>query len=118
VVGPLIDRHSKSPELNLFAQLCGVQSVQSDIHSIYSALRACISMGERGWLPAIALLNIVLGGSTPVPDAVSVIPPGYGKYLRRVALLNEAPYSSSSPTSRSPRGTTTSAMWRTRRGSQ
>ncbi len=83
------DRPDKSPELNLFAQLCGVQQVKTNILDVYNALRACIDMGEKGWLVSIALLNIVLGGNVAVPDVVSVIPPGYGKYLKKISLVNE-----------------------------
>lgn len=81
-------RPSKSPELNLFAQLCGFKPIEENILDIYDALRACISLGERGWGLALALLNVVLGGSVAVPDVVAAIPPGYLKYVKRVSLIN------------------------------
>jgi hypothetical protein len=84
----LVDRPSKSPELNLFAQLCGFEPIEENILDVYKALRACISLGERGWGLALALLNVILGGSTAVPDAVAAIPPGYLKYVKRVSLVN------------------------------
>jgi hypothetical protein len=80
----------KSPELNLFAQLCGVEEVRSDPYSIYNALLRCVSLGERGWAPAIALVNVLLGGNVATPDVFTIIPPGYIKYVKRVALVNEA----------------------------
>lgn len=83
------ERSQKSAELNLFAQLCGVQFIDNNIYDLYNALRACISLGERGFAPALALLNVMLGGSVAVPDAVSAIPPGYLKYLKRISLVNE-----------------------------
>jgi len=82
-------RSDKSPELNLFAQLCGAKSIDNSILGIYSGLRTCIDLGERGWGLALALLNIALGGSVAVPDAVTVVPPGYLKYVKRMALLDE-----------------------------
>jgi hypothetical protein len=88
-LGVFSERPQKSAELNLFAQLCGVQSIDNNIYDLYNALRACISLGERGFAPALALLNIMLGGSVAVPDAVSAIPPGYLKYLKRISLVNE-----------------------------
>jgi hypothetical protein len=83
-----MDRPSKSPELNLFAQLCGFKPIEENILDIYNALRVCISLGERGWGLALALLNVVLGGSVAVPDTVTAIPPGYLKYVKRVSLVN------------------------------
>jgi hypothetical protein len=83
------EKPQKSAELNLFAQLCGVQSVEGDIYSVYNALRACISLGEKGFAPALALLNVILGGNVAVPDVVSAVPPGYLKYLKRISLVNE-----------------------------
>jgi hypothetical protein len=79
----------KSPELNLFASLCGLPGVRGDIHNIYSALLACRSLGEVGWAAVLALLNIVLGGNAPVPDLVSPLPPGYIKYVRRIELVSD-----------------------------
>jgi hypothetical protein len=83
-----MDRPSKSPELNLFAQLCGFRPIEENILDIYGAFRVCLSLGERGWGLALALLNVVLGGSVAVPDAVTAIPPGYLKYVKRMGLVN------------------------------
>lgn len=79
----------KSPEFNALAQLCGVVGAAVHIGSLYDALRKCLALGERGWLTAIALLNVALGGNVPVPDLVSVVPPGYARYLTRVALVDD-----------------------------
>ena len=61
----------------------------TNIYDLYKSIRACLALGERGWLTAVALLNVALGGSTPVPDLVSIIPPGYAAYLTRVALVDD-----------------------------
>jgi len=57
--------------------------------SLMDALATCIGIGDRGMLPAIALLNVALGGNTPVPELVQVLPPGYGRFLRRMAVVDE-----------------------------
>lgn len=82
-------RPDKSTELNLFAQLCGLPEINPDIKGLYTALRTCISIGREGWGLAIALINVALGGNVAVPDVFSIIPPGYIKYLTRVALVDE-----------------------------
>jgi len=63
--------------------------IDLNIYDIFNALRACISMGEKGYGVALALLNVVLGGSTPVPDLVSVTPPGFLKFVKRIDLIND-----------------------------
>ena len=82
-------RHDKSPELGALAQLCGTIAPSSDIYSLYSVLRACLSIGERGWLVAAAIVNVALGGNVPIPDLVSVVPPGYGRYISRMVLVDD-----------------------------
>jgi len=59
------------------------------MYSLMDALRTCIDMGERSWLVAIALLNVALGGNTPVPELIHVIPPGYGRFLKRMFIVDE-----------------------------
>ena len=65
-----------------------MESVRLDAGGIFDILRSCVSMGERGWLLAISLTNIIMGGGEPIPDLVSIIPPGYSVYLKRVALVD------------------------------
>ena len=79
----------KSTELNLFAQLCGLPEISQDIKGLYTALRTCISIGREGWGLAVALVNVALGGNVAAPDVFTIIPPGYIKYLTRVALVDE-----------------------------
>jgi len=81
---------SRSPTLNLFAQLCGIgKGIEDNIYDLMQAVRTCIDLGERGWLLALALVNVALGGDAPVPDLVNVVPPGYGKYLTKVAVVDD-----------------------------
>ena len=82
------DTGEKKAEIRMIAQLCGVESVRLDAGGIFDILRSCVSMGERGWLLAISLTNIIMGGGEPIPDLVSIIPPGYSVYLKRVALVD------------------------------
>jgi hypothetical protein len=82
-------RPDKSTELNLFAQLCGLPEISPDIRGLYTALRTCISIGKEGWGLAVALVNVALGGNVAAPDVFTIIPPGYVKYLTRVALVDE-----------------------------
>jgi len=82
------DTSEKKAEIRMIAQLCGVESVRLDAGGIFDILRSCVSMGERGWLLAISLTNIIMGGGEPIPDLVSIIPPGYSVYLKRVALVD------------------------------
>jgi len=72
----------------MIAQLCGVESVSLDLYGIFNIFRSCVSMGERGWLLAISLANIIMGGGEPIPDLVTVLPPGYSVYLKKVALVD------------------------------
>jgi len=84
------DFQSRSPELSLFAQLCGIERPVSDnIYDFMHAVMTCIDIGERGWLVALALVNVALGGNVPVPDLVSAVPPGYGKYITRIAVVDD-----------------------------
>jgi len=79
----------RKPYIRLIAQLCGIENVSLDLKGIFTALRACVSLGERGWIPALALMNIIMsGGETAVPDLASPIPPGYTVYLKRIALVD------------------------------
>ena len=82
-------QEERSPELNLFAQLCGLKGIGDNIYDLMRAITTCISLGERGWAPAIALLNVALGGKQPIPDLVSVIPPGYISFIKKIILLND-----------------------------
>jgi hypothetical protein len=82
------DTGEKKAEIRMIAQLCGVESVRLDAGGIFDILRSCVSMGERGWLLAISLANIIMGGGEPIPDLVSIIPPGYSVYLKKVALVD------------------------------
>jgi hypothetical protein len=82
------DTGEKRAEIRMIAQLCGVESVRLDADGIFNIFRSCVSMGERGWLLAISLANIIMGGGEPIPDLVSVLPPGYSVYLKKVALVD------------------------------
>jgi hypothetical protein len=82
-------QEERSPELNLFAQLCGLKGIGDNIYDLMRAITTCISLGERGWAPAIALLNVALGGKQPIPDLVSTIPPGYIAFVKKIIVLND-----------------------------
>ena len=82
-------QEERSPELNLFAQLCGLKGIGDNIYDLMRAITTCVSLGERGWAIALALLNVALGGKQPIPDLVSAIPPGYIAFVKKIIVLND-----------------------------
>jgi hypothetical protein len=100
----LAEEHGKSPELNLFAQLCGLTRIDLNIYDVFNALRTCISIGEKGYGVALALLNVVLGGASPVPDLVTVVPPGFLRFVKRIELINDIVLAELLPDVPLPRG--------------
>jgi hypothetical protein len=82
-------QEERSPELNLFAQLCGLKGIGDNIYDLMRAVTTCVSLGERGWAIALALLNVALGGKQPIPDLVSAIPPGYIAFVKKIIVLND-----------------------------
>ena len=80
---------SKNLLLNMFASKCGLPYISESFSGIFTALRACVSLGQAGYGIALSLIDTILAGNTEVPDLVQVIPPGMLPYVSLIALLNE-----------------------------